>query len=177
MGRDKKERRLTAAEAAITRARRRASRQRQILAEMEREYQNAALKAGELLRALEENVLILVQDRDRITGEMDSLPGDAKGRNSTKQVAAETGLALRPLQLRQARELLGWPRERIAARMGISYGTIARFEDDGLFSRAFDPRKARVILEAAGIEFTEESGGRAGVRMKKAPLRSDKQDG
>jgi hypothetical protein len=83
MERDKTERRLAAAEAAIIRARRRASRQRQILAEMEREYENAALQAGEFLRALEENVLILVQDRERITGEMDSLLANTKGRNST----------------------------------------------------------------------------------------------
>jgi hypothetical protein len=32
----------------------------------------------------------------------------------------------------------------------------------------FDPRKARNILEAAGVEFIAENGGGAWVRLRKA---------
>jgi transcriptional regulator with XRE-family HTH domain len=70
-------------------------------------------------------------------------------------------IALTPLQLRAARNLLSWSRYRLAARMGISAEPIARFENEGWFSRAFDAQKARKILEAAGVEFFVVNGGDA----------------
>jgi transcriptional regulator with XRE-family HTH domain len=76
--------------------------------------------------------------------------------------------ALTPLQLRAARELLHWSRDRLAARMGISNDPIARFENDGLASKAFDARKARDVFEAAGVEFVDDNG-EAGVRLTKGP--------
>jgi hypothetical protein len=39
-----------------------------------------------------------------------------------------------------------------------------RFENKGLISKAFDPRKAREVLEAAGVAFVGEIGD-AGVRL------------
>jgi hypothetical protein len=54
--------------------------------------------------------------------------------------------------------------------MGIGFATIARFENEGLFSISFDPRKARETLEAAGVEFVDENDdGGAGVRLTKTP--------
>jgi hypothetical protein len=61
--------------------------------------------------------------------------------------------ALTPMQLRAARKLLRWTRVKLS-QLDISATTIARFEDSGLFFKAFDPRKAREVLEAAGVEFT-----------------------
>jgi transcriptional regulator with XRE-family HTH domain len=81
--------------------------------------------------------------------------------------------AITPLQVREARRLLRWPRERLAVRMGINHQTIARFENEGRYSWAFDPRKAREFLESAGVEFVEESGGGAGVRLRKQPVDKD----
>jgi transcriptional regulator with XRE-family HTH domain len=78
-------------------------------------------------------------------------------------------IALTPLQLRAARELLHWSRDRLAARMGIGFTTIARFENEGLFSISFDPRKARETLEAAGVEFVDDNDCGAGVRLTRGP--------
>jgi transcriptional regulator with XRE-family HTH domain len=75
-------------------------------------------------------------------------------------------IALSPLQLRAARELLDWSRDRLAARMGISNDPIARFENDGLASKAFDAWRAREVLEAAGVEFIPETADGADVRLR-----------
>ncbi len=73
--------------------------------------------------------------------------------------------ALTPAQLRAARELLKWSRERLAVRMGISCTTLARFENEGWFLKASNASKAREVLEAAGIEFTNANDGRE-VRLR-----------
>ena len=64
-----------------------------------------------------------------------------------------------PLHVREARKLLRWSRERLAVRMGISCTTLARFENEGWFLKAFDAFKAREVLEAAGIEFSDANDG------------------
>ena len=74
--------------------------------------------------------------------------------------------ALTPLQLRAARKLLCWSRERLSARMGTSRVSIGRFENTGEFFKAFIAQQAREILEAAGIEFLPENGDSPGVRLK-----------
>jgi transcriptional regulator with XRE-family HTH domain len=73
---------------------------------------------------------------------------------------------LTPAQLRAARELLKWSRERLAVRMGISCTTLARFENEGWYLKAFDASKAREAIEAAGIEFVAESGDKTGIRLR-----------
>ena len=78
-----------------------------------------------------------------------------------------TELALTPLQLREARELLHWSHERLAARMDASHHATARFEL-GLSTKGFDAANAREIPEAAGIEFDT-----AGVRLKKMVSREN----
>ena len=77
-----------------------------------------------------------------------------------------TELALTPEQLLAARRLLRWPRDRLAARMGITVRPIARFENEGVVIQAFDLSKAREVLEAAGVEFTE--GDSPGVKLREA---------
>jgi transcriptional regulator with XRE-family HTH domain len=78
--------------------------------------------------------------------------------------------ALTPQQLIAARRLLRWSRERLAVRMGISFEPVGRFEREGWVSKVFDAQKARGILEAAGVIFTEENGERPGVRLRKSEL-------
>ncbi len=76
--------------------------------------------------------------------------------------------AITPLQAREARELLSWSRLRLAVRLGVSYTTVSEFEYHGRAVGAFDPNRARKILEAEGVEFVARRGGGAGVRLKKA---------
>jgi transcriptional regulator with XRE-family HTH domain len=78
-------------------------------------------------------------------------------------------IALTPLQLRAARKLLRWSRDRLAVRIGVSFMTVARFENEGWLSSVFDPQKAREVLEAVGVEFVSENGGEASVKLRKAP--------
>jgi hypothetical protein len=52
--------------------------------------------------------------------------------------------------------------------MGISCTTVARFENEGWAARAFDARKARELLAAAGVEFIAANGSEASVRIRKA---------
>jgi hypothetical protein len=93
-------------------------------------------------------------------GKQQRLPGEAQ------EGAPVTQRALTPLQLCEARKLLCLGRQRFGAQLGISEMTIALFEKDGRVFGVFDPRKARKILEAAGIEFFAESSNGPGVRLK-----------
>ena len=77
-----------------------------------------------------------------------------------------TELALTSEQLLAARRLLRWPRDRLAARMGITVRPIARFENEGVVVQAFDLSKARDVLEAAGIDFTD--GDLPGASLREA---------
>ena len=78
-----------------------------------------------------------------------------------------------PDQAKAARHLLGWSRERLGAMSGISVGTITSYERGGRLTRGsngvigIDQLAAiRGALEAAGIEFIEESEAGPGVRMQ-----------
>jgi hypothetical protein len=52
--------------------------------------------------------------------------------------------------------------------MGISIDPIARFENEGLISKVFNPRKAREVLEPASIEVVAKTDEGPGVRLRKA---------
>jgi transcriptional regulator with XRE-family HTH domain len=70
-------------------------------------------------------------------------------------------------QCRAARGLIGWSQQDLANHAGV--GTVAIHQ---LESGASQPRRAtldvvRRALEAAGVEFIDENGGGAGVRLKK----------
>jgi transcriptional regulator with XRE-family HTH domain len=62
---------------------------------------------------------------------------------------------------------LSWSQQDLAAAAGVGIVTVHQFE-----AGTSDPRNAtlRVIcqaFEAAGVEFIDENGGGAGVRLKK----------
>ena len=72
-------------------------------------------------------------------------------------------------QVKAARALLGWSQADLAQRSGVSEPTIARLEfaQGELGGREGTGEKIRRAIEAAGIEFIDENGGGAGVRLRK----------
>jgi transcriptional regulator with XRE-family HTH domain len=76
-----------------------------------------------------------------------------------------------PNQLREARRLLGWTIEQVAAASGAYYHVIYNYEKScGTTRRLFSSSrvnqlpKIRAALEAAGVEFTDEDA--PGVRLR-----------
>ena len=70
-------------------------------------------------------------------------------------------------QCRAARGLVGWSQQQLANKAGI--GTVAVHQ---LENGTRQPRRAtldvvRRAFEAAGVEFIDENGGGAGVRLRK----------
>ena len=72
-------------------------------------------------------------------------------------------------QIKAARALLAWSQERLAEMAGISTPTIKRLEarDGPLGGRSETADKIRTALERGGVEFIDENGGGAGVRLRK----------
>ena len=70
-------------------------------------------------------------------------------------------------QLRAARGLLGWSQSELAKRAGLSLPTVKRLEG-GFGPRVSDEARSRLqrAIEAAGVEFIDENGGGAGVRLR-----------
>ncbi|MGA7972781.1 MAG: helix-turn-helix transcriptional regulator [Pseudolabrys sp.] len=72
-------------------------------------------------------------------------------------------------QIKAARALLAWSQDRLAEAAGVSVPTIKRLEaqDGPLGGRSDTEFKIRTALESAGVEFIDENGGGAGVRLRK----------
>lgn len=72
-------------------------------------------------------------------------------------------------QIRAARALLRWTAQDLADRSALGVTTIRRAElAEGLTSLTVSNDLAvRRALETAGVEFIEENGGGAGVRLRK----------
>jgi transcriptional regulator with XRE-family HTH domain len=72
-------------------------------------------------------------------------------------------------QLKAARSLIGWSQEELASAAKVSLPTIKRLEAaNGLLGgRETTAEKIRIALERAGVEFIQENGGGAGVRLRK----------
>jgi hypothetical protein len=77
--------------------------------------------------------------------------------------------SLRSEQIRAARALLRWSAEELASHSRISLSTIRRAElAEGMTPMTEANELAvRRALELAGVEFIEENGGGAGVRLRK----------
>lgn len=77
-----------------------------------------------------------------------------------------------PALCREARALLGMSRDRLCSLADLPAGTLDRFEN-GTHPAASWTRPAerlaaiRTALEQAGVEFIEENGGGAGVRLRR----------
>ena len=72
-------------------------------------------------------------------------------------------------QIKAARALLGWSQGELATKSGVSEPTIARLEsaDGKLGGRANTGDKISAALRKGGIDFIDENGGGAGVRLRK----------
>lgn len=71
-------------------------------------------------------------------------------------------------QVKAARAMLDWSQKDLAERSGVSIPTIARLEtvDGPIGGRSNTATAIRTALEFAGVEFIDENGGGAGVRLK-----------
>ena len=76
-------------------------------------------------------------------------------------------------QIRAGRALLRWSAEDLSRHSSVSLRTIRRAElaDVGTSLTAANNLAIRRALEAAGIEFIDENGGGAGVRLRKPKKR------
>lgn len=72
-----------------------------------------------------------------------------------------------PAQSRAARGLLGWNQQTLADRAGVGLMTVNQLEKDGGASRRATLEVIRRAFESAGVDFIDENGGGAGVRLKK----------
>lgn len=68
-------------------------------------------------------------------------------------------------QVRGARGLLAWTRDKLATESGVPIRTLDRFENEEVAPRAATLAAIRTALEAAGVEFT--NGDAPGVRLRK----------
>jgi ribosome-binding protein aMBF1 (putative translation factor) len=84
-------------------------------------------------------------------------------------VESDGDAPLTPEQVRAARQLLGWSRTRLAARIGVTHtAAIARYEDGKGQSRFLDLAVVRTVLESAGIIFGNEHAEDPDVRLRKS---------
>jgi transcriptional regulator with XRE-family HTH domain len=81
-------------------------------------------------------------------------------------------------EIRAARALLGWSQLELAEAASVGVATVRRLESADMEIRgsAETVWKIQQALEAAGVEFIPDEGGRgAGVRLKKSrKTRTDK---
>ena len=83
--------------------------------------------------------------------------------------------ALTGAQIRAARGLLRWSAEELAREAALGLATIRRAENAEIHSMtAANDLSVRRALESAGVEFIDENGGGAGVRLRK-PTRGGSQ--
>jgi len=85
----------------------------------------------------------------------------------------EPKTALDSDQIRAARALLRWSAEDLARHSAVSLRTIRRAElsSVGTTLTAANNLAIRRALEVAGIQFIDENGGGAGVRLRKPKKR------
>ena len=78
--------------------------------------------------------------------------------------------ALTSAQIRAARALLRWRAEDLAANSAVGVATVRRAElaESATSMTAANDAAVRRALEATGVEFIDQNGGGAGVRLRKA---------
>lgn len=78
-------------------------------------------------------------------------------------------MGLSGAQIRAGRALLRWTAAELAARASLGVNTIRRAEiaDGDTSLTTANDLAIRQALESAGVEFIDENGGGAGVRLKK----------
>ena len=72
-----------------------------------------------------------------------------------------------PSQCRAARGLLDWSQQDLADQSEVGIVTVRQLEGGIHKPRRATLRVIRQAFESAGVEFIDENGGGAGVRLKK----------
>jgi predicted transcriptional regulator len=72
-------------------------------------------------------------------------------------------------QIKAARALLGWSQDDLAKEAEVSIPTVKRLEalDGPLGGRDQTAERIVTAINSAGVEFIDENGGGAGVRLRK----------
>ena len=68
-------------------------------------------------------------------------------------------------QIRAARALLNWTVRDLAEKSGVHRNTVTRAETDAT-GPGYATEAMCAALEAAGVQFIDENGGGAGVRLR-----------
>ena len=110
-------------------------------------------------RTLEEAGIIFLADRERTDG-------GAGVRLREQQAHEPEPPLITPDQCREARTLLGWPRDRLAERSGVPFASLGKFERGATPLHAEAHAAIRDALEAAGVEFIPENGGGRSMRLR-----------
>lgn len=74
-------------------------------------------------------------------------------------------ITLTAAQIRAARALLGWSRDMLAAKTGISLRTLVMIESEEANPRASTIERIAASFAKAGVKFIKENGGGPGVRF------------
>jgi hypothetical protein len=84
-------------------------------------------------------------------------------------MSQEQRLPLTSFQIRAARAVLKWSAEDLAQHSSVSLRTIRRAELADRHTSLTAPNNLAIrrAFEAAGVEFIDENGGGAGVRLRK----------
>src|ERR1700751_2267506 len=92
-------------------------------------------------------------------------------KHSISNKKSQSVMPLTSAQIRAARSLIRWSADDLARESSLSVATIRRAEltDDETSMTAANDLAVRHALEAAGVEFIDENGGGAGVRLRKPP--------
>lgn len=77
-----------------------------------------------------------------------------------------------PSQCRAARGLLDWSQQELAKKSGIGIVTVRQLESGMHDARRATLQVVRNAFELAGVEFIDENGGGAGVRLRKPSKKS-----
>lgn len=72
-------------------------------------------------------------------------------------------------QVRAARGLLNWSRDRLVDVSSVPKRTLVRFEEEAVSPQRRTVDAIRTALETAGVQFIEQNGGGPGVRLRSAP--------
>ncbi|WP_080986728.1 helix-turn-helix domain-containing protein [Acetobacter pasteurianus] len=77
-------------------------------------------------------------------------------------------MEITPPQCRAARALLNWSQNQLEEAARVAKKTIADFEREARTPYPRTLSAIRTALETAGVEFIEENGGGAGVRLRRS---------
>jgi transcriptional regulator with XRE-family HTH domain len=72
-----------------------------------------------------------------------------------------------PAQCRAARGLLDWSQQDLASQAGVGIVTVRQLEAGVNEPRRSTLEVVRQAFERAGVEFIDQNGGGAGVRLKR----------